>query len=223
MQYLTGLCDTTWPRAPGSPELDQGVLLRNPSAIRNRTLDPPAAGAQLSESRRRRSIPAGDNWKNPIDNERTATPVFMTPRLGRQSNTEAMCRVTDGRVVVITVRWPNVSAIVLPRSRPDDMRTAVAMEPRGAVKRRALIVRVPTILYPLIDGPAHIVESKLIGLEATNICELAVTSGVAAIHTIGHPGPEAIAPPIFRSRVPPSTIFPFGLAWKSIVFVRRLR
>ena len=103
------------------------------------------------------------------------------------------------------------------------MRRAVALDPRRTVRRRALIVLVPAILYPLIDAAAHIIQPKRIWLKAPDLDRLLGGCDVGAILAIGHARFKLVAPPVLCLRSSARSIFPFGFARESICLSRRAR
>src|SRR6185437_5345654 len=79
-----------------------------------------------------------------------------------------------------------------------------------------LIIPVPTILYPLIDAAAHIIQPKRIWLETADLHRLIGSRDVGAILAIRHSELKLVAPPVFCLRPAAGGIFPFGFGWKPI-------
>src|SRR6516165_448953 len=80
----------------------------------------------------------------------------------------------------------------------------------------------PAILDPLIDIAAHIVKTKGVCLEATNLERLCGIIGVDASLTIRHTLLELLPPPIVRIGACPGSVFPLRLAGQSEAFLRSL-
>src|SRR5712691_13365513 len=96
------------------------------------------------------------------------------------------------------------------------MRRAAALDPWRAVRRGALIILVPTVLYPLIDAATHVIQPERIRLEAADLDRLLGGRDVGAILAIGHAGLKLVAPPVLGLRTCTRGVFPFGFAWEPI-------
>src|SRR5438128_10924938 len=79
-----------------------------------------------------------------------------------------------------------------------------------------LMVSVPAVFDPLIDGATHIKQPKRIWLETADLDRLIDGRNVAAVLAIDHAGLKLIAPPEFGPRAAARRIFPFSFAWQSI-------
>src|SRR3981189_2537459 len=146
--------------------------------------------------------------------------IFMThPPLmlsEGQCDAETVCRISNVGVVTIAVRRPHIARVILPGPGPNDMRRAAALDPWRAVRRSALIILVPTVLYPLIDAATHVIQPERIRLETADLDRLLGGRDVSAILAIGHAGLKLVAPPVLGLRASTRGIFPFGFAWEPI-------
>src|SRR6202158_1395199 len=175
---------------------------------------------------RRASFGAGFPWANAANDRQVrardsaiSRVNFMTRPLstpsGRQCDAESVGGISHIGVVTVAVGWPDIPRIIPPGTRPDAGRGALALDPCRTVRRSALVVLVPAILYPLIDAAAHIVQSKRIWLEAADLDRVLGGRGVGAILAIGHAGLKLIAPPVLCLRASARRIFPFSFGWES--------
>src|ERR1700730_6212105 len=103
------------------------------------------------------------------------------------------------------------------------MRPAGALNPWRPVRRGALIILVPAILYPLIDAATHIIQPKRIWPKAPDLDWLLGGCNVSAVLAIGHARLKLVAPPVLCLRATTGGIFPLCFAWEPICLSRCAR
>src|SRR5215469_7934720 len=123
-----------------------------------------------------------------------------------------MGRIPYVGIVVITVRGSNITRIILPRSRADNVRKAVVIYPRRTFRRCTLIILMPAIGHPLIDIAAHIIEAEGVRLETADLQRSRGVVGFIASFTIGHIRLKLIAPPKLSFSAATRSVLPFGFA-----------
>src|SRR5882757_10969730 len=100
---------------------------------------------------------------------------------------------------------------------------AISVGPGCSVRRRTLIILVPTILDPLIDTAAHVVKAERVGQEAADLQRLPWIVGLVAALAIGEARLRLVAPPVFRGAAAARRVFPLRLARQAVLLLRRLR
>ena len=79
-----------------------------------------------------------------------------------------------------------------------------------------MIVSVPAVFDPLIDGATHIKQPKRIWLQAADLDRLVDGWNVAAVLAIDHAGLKLIPPPVSGLRAAARRIFPFSLSRQTL-------
>src|SRR5262249_42565827 len=107
--------------------------------------------------------------------------------------------------------------LVVPGSSSNDpVGCVTALEPRGAVGRRACVTVVPNIFDPLPDIAFHVGETKGIRSKRSNRGGLQHRSAAASI-AVGVADARLISPRVTRARAGARRILPFGLRQEPIV------
>src|SRR3954466_12963191 len=98
-------------------------------------------------------------------------PLYSTTFSG-DCDAKSVGGISHIGVIAIAVWGPYMPAVVPPRPGADHVRGTLAFQPRRAICWCALVSSVPAILYPLIDPATHVMQSKWICCEATNLDRL---------------------------------------------------
>src|SRR5262245_48864586 len=113
---------------------------------------------------------------------------------------------------MVTASGARIARVVLPRTRPNDVRKTAVIDPRRAIGRRALIVPVPAVRDPLVDATAHVEQAEGVCLKAPDLQELRRVAGIVASLAVGHADAHLVAPPELGRLSAARRIFPFGFA-----------
>src|SRR6185369_15686115 len=102
----------------------------------------------------------------------------------------------------------------LPRATPQNMLSAIRTVPRPAVARRADVVSVPAIGYPLIDASGHVKKPETVRCKQANLHRLLARIAASATSASRFAGLRLTAPPVFRRGAAARGVFPLSLGRK---------